>query len=134
MTFGPAFAGQATGLLAARRTEELREATLAAMKRLNLVKAIVSGEFAEEYRKAQPGKILASPIVSRVEESVDSLRAAFRAGRYQALAESAPQYPGFPPKDPRLEPYFALAEELDLPLGIHVGPGPPGAAYGSSPK
>lgn len=31
-------------------------------------------------------------------------------------------------------PYWALAEELDLTVGIHMGPGPPGAAYGAMPK
>ncbi|MEP6765032.1 MAG: amidohydrolase family protein [Gemmatimonadaceae bacterium] len=25
--------------------------------------------------------------------------------------------------------YFALAEELDLPVGIHLGIGPPGVSY-----
>jgi predicted TIM-barrel fold metal-dependent hydrolase len=25
------------------------------------------------------------------------------------------------PDDPKLEPYFALAEELDIPIGIHLG-------------
>jgi predicted TIM-barrel fold metal-dependent hydrolase len=64
---------------------------------------------------------------------VAALRAAFVAGRYQALAEFAPQYAGLAPNDPRLEPYFALAEELDVPLGIHVGLAPPGAAYATAP-
>jgi uncharacterized protein len=134
VTFGPVFAEQITGILAARSTEELREATLAALQRLNVVRAVVSGEFAEVYRKAQPERILASPSTPRLEEPVSSLRAAFAAGRFQALAEFAPQYAGLAPNDPKLEPYFALAEELDVPLGIHVGLGPPGAAYGSNPK
>lgn len=112
-------AGRTTGLLAARSTEELHLATLAAMNRLRVVKAIVSGEFAEQCRKAQPGKIRASPVVARVGESVDSLRTSCRAGCYQALAEFASQYSGLPSNDLRLEPYF-LAEELDVPLGIHV--------------
>lgn len=29
----------------------------------------------------------------------------------------------------RLEPYYALAEELDVPVGIHTGLGPPGTPY-----
>ncbi len=44
-----------------------------------------------------------------------------------------PQYSGLAPNDPSLEPYFALAEELDVPVSIHVGLGPPGAAYAGSP-
>jgi predicted TIM-barrel fold metal-dependent hydrolase len=30
------------------------------------------------------------------------------------------------PADPVLEPYFALAEELDIAIGLHMGEGPPG--------
>ena len=133
-TFGPVFAEQTTGILAARNTAELEQATLDAMDRLNIVKAIVSGGLAEEYRKARPDRILASPLLQGDDEPVASLRAAFKANRYQALAEFAPQYAGLAPNDPKLEPYFALAEELDVPLGLHVGLAPPGAAYSGSPN
>lgn len=61
------------------------------------------------------------------------LREEIRAGRIKALGELAPQYMGISPADPRLEPYWQLAEEFDIPVGIHLGPGPPGAAYDSSP-
>ena len=33
------------------------------------------------------------------------------------------------PNDPRLEPYYALAEELNVPVGIHTGIGPPGTPH-----
>jgi len=45
------------------------------------------------------------------------------------MGELVTQYDGVGPNDPRLEPYWKLAEELDVPVGIHMGPGPPGAAY-----
>src|ERR1700712_3805952 len=32
-----------------------------------------------------------------------------------------------------MEPYWALAEEFDVPVGIHMGPGPPGAVYDANP-
>ena len=61
------------------------------------------------------------------------LRGELRAGRLKGLGELSPQYLGVSPADPALEPYWTLAEEFDVPVGIHMGPGPPGAAYDSSP-
>lgn len=61
--------------------------------------------------------------------SPDSLRALHAAGLVQVLAEVTNQYQGLAPDDPSMEPFWTLAEELDLPVGIHIGPGPPGAPY-----
>jgi hypothetical protein len=61
------------------------------------------------------------------------LRREIEAGRVKAFGEVLLQYMGAAPGDPRMEPYWALAEEFDLPVGIHMGPGPPGVAYESSP-
>ena len=47
----------------------------------------------------------------------------------QAFSEITIQYRGLEPGDPSFEPYLALAEELDIPVGIHIGTGPPGAPY-----
>ncbi|MBA3639617.1 MAG: amidohydrolase family protein [Acidobacteria bacterium] len=56
-----------------------------------------------------------------------------KAGRIKVLGEVQPQYLGLSPGDPRMEPYWQLAAELDIPVGIHMGAGPPGIAYDSSP-
>jgi hypothetical protein len=58
-----------------------------------------------------------------------SLRQAYIDNQYSGMGEIATQLNGIPPNDPRLEPYFALAEELDLPVLIHtegIGPYLPG--------
>lgn len=60
------------------------------------------------------------------------LRGELQAGRVRGLGEMVPQALGMSPQDGRLEPYWQLAEEFDVPVGIHMGPGPPGAAYDSS--
>jgi len=61
------------------------------------------------------------------------LRDELQAGRIRGFGEMSPQYLGMSPDDPRLVPYWALAEEFDIPVGVHMGFGPPGAAYESSP-
>jgi uncharacterized protein len=64
---------------------------------------------------------------------IEWLRAEVKAGRIRVFGEIGAQYLGIAPDDPRLEPYYALAEELDVPMGIHLGIGPPGIAYTSLP-
>ena len=57
------------------------------------------------------------------------LRALHRAGRLRVIGEIMAQYEGVPVDDPRLEPLWALAVELDVPVAIHMGPGEPGQPY-----
>lgn len=61
------------------------------------------------------------------------LRSEVQAGRIRAFGELSPQYPGISPNDPRLDPYWKLAEEFDIPVAIHMGTGPPGVAYDNAP-
>lgn len=60
---------------------------------------------------------------------LNRLREDIEAGRVGALGEITTQFLGLGPSHPALEPYFALAEEYDLPVFIHMGPGTPGTAY-----
>lgn len=61
--------------------------------------------------------------------SPQAMRELHRKGSFSVLAEVLNQYGGIAPDDPRMEPYWALAEELDIPVGIHLGPGAPGEFY-----
>ncbi len=114
--------------------DALRQQSLAQLSKHNML-AVVSGS---EHRvvewKAAGGDRVISAIGNIELPSIAALRAAHKAGHLQVLGEIVAQYDGVPPNDPRLEPYYALAEELDIPVGIHVGPGPPGIAYFASPK
>ena len=124
-----------SGVRAAESTEDLQVKTLAALDTYNVVLAVTSGPRAHAYRVAAPKRIIEG-LGKLWQDGIplDSLRKLFTTGRYQALAEFGPQYDGLAPNAPELEPYFALAEELDVPFGIHIGLGPPGAAYAGRPK
>jgi len=63
---------------------------------------------------------------------VNQLREQIKSGKIKVLGEINAQYLGIAPNDSRLEPYFSLAEEMDVPVGIHLGIGPPGVAYSAS--
>jgi predicted TIM-barrel fold metal-dependent hydrolase len=112
---------------------ELRELSLAALQRYNIVKAVASGpaEVVAQWSDAAPGRVLAGAFVDEQNPLPDpaTLRADIQAGRIHVLGELGLQYRGMAPNDPRLEPYYALAEELDIPVGIHTGIGPAGTPY-----
>jgi predicted TIM-barrel fold metal-dependent hydrolase len=120
---------------AARTSAELRDMSLAALERYNIVKAVTSGpsETVDQWYEAESGRII---VGVHVDEAIplpglEELRADIRAGRVQVLGELCLQYLGMAPNDSLLDPYYALAEELDIPVAIHTGIGPPGTPYDS---
>ena len=52
--------------------------------------------------------------------SVDTVRALLQRGTVHGLGELGFQYAGLRPDDPALDKYFAVAEELDTPVAIHM--------------
>ena len=50
------------------------------------------------------------------------------------MGEIGLQYEGISPSDPSVDSYFALAEELDIPVAIHMGTGGSGRANITVPK
>ena len=115
----------------------LRDRGLAMLERFNML-ALAGGDAAtvEDFRSHAPDRILPSAGFGQADDfpTIDALRKLHAAGKLKAISEITAQYAGIAPDDPKLEPYFALAEELDIPVGIHVGPGPPGTAYFATPR
>ena len=111
--------------------------TLAAMDRLDIVAGVLSGtpERMQAWRAAAPKRFIPGMYFQLDERppSPAELRAAHGKGEFVVFGEVTNQYAGVAPDDPRMEPYWALMEELDVPVGIHIGTGPPGVIYlGSS--
>ncbi|GAB3515291.1 amidohydrolase family protein [Pseudoxanthomonas daejeonensis] len=126
-----AFPGCEKPLLAPSGDQALQDQSIAELRRHNVRRAVLDGtpERVAQWRQAAPGLFLPAVAFGKKKElSTDEMRRLHREGRLQAFAEVAMQYRGLRADDPRYEPYFALAEELDVPVGIHLGEGPPGAA------
>ncbi len=116
------------GAATANHTETLKK-TLEVMDRHNITKAFLSGldpDVVEQWVKAAPGRFIAAPFIFQPgHPGAEDLRQKYEDGFYTGMGEIATQLNGIAPNDPKLEPYFALAEELDLPTLIHTeGIGP----------
>ncbi|HVG23588.1 MAG TPA: amidohydrolase family protein [Thermoanaerobaculia bacterium] len=111
---------------AAKSDAEVLSGTIAAMKKYNVVRAVTSGPLLDQYVAALPERIIPSMITFSGKPSVEELRRELGSGKFAVLGEVASQYRGLGPDDPALDPYFAVAEELNIPVGIHMGMGGPG--------
>ena len=113
------------------------QATLTEMKKYNVVKAVVSNDYQAvlRWKAASPDHIIASYGFNDPSSlDLDFLRREHAGGRLMALGEIGSQYEGLAPNDPMMDPGFALAEELDIPVGIHMGLTKPGGAHDDYPN
>lgn len=126
---------------APKTDKALLDETLAQMRRFNIVSGVIAGdrEIVAKWHAAAPDRFIPAenffvdgkpPPVSRAAE----LEKRVRSGETRVFAEITPQYRGLPPDHPSLEPFYAMAERLDVPVGIHMGYGAPGGPYWLYPK
>ena len=130
----------------AKSNTEAIEAYIAEMDRYNIVLAVGSGrlEMVKEMKEHVLNRFIGgiefpkytSPVNKRIEKwpSLNELRILYESGQLKIMGEITAQYAGVAPNDPKLEPYFALAEELDIPVCLHTGFGPPMSPYMGDPN
>ena len=111
--------------------EEVMQRTFEMMERYNVVTGVFTGSMAllNQWKAAAPDRVIRARGVA----PTDSIRKWASDGTIGVLGEFFFQYGGVSPTDPIVEPYFALAEELDLPIAFHVGFGPPATPYVRGP-
>jgi uncharacterized protein len=127
---------QPKGAATATPEESLRK-TLEAMDRHNIVLGFLSSAdlgIVRDWVAAAPGRFIASPFIEKPGElTPQMLRQEYAAGRLAGMGEIGSQLMGVAPNDPALAPYFALAEEFDVPVLIHTeGIGPPVPGFRSA--
>ena len=119
---------------------EYMKDVLAEMERLN-VTAVVFGDpkSVQKWKGAAPARVIPGTsfqngMAPGQRVALDDLRKDFTSGGFKVMGEIGLQYEGISPSDPSVDAYFALAEELDIPVAIHMGTGGSGRANVIMPK
>jgi hypothetical protein len=112
----------------AKNNEELKDEVVKRIieKNMTMVAFGDPGIMRSWMKEVPEGRII--PGISPGNLTVEQFRDSLESGFYRVMAEVAPQYQGMSPSDISLDPYFAVAEELSIPAGIHMGTGGNGMA------
>ncbi len=115
--------------------DELRQRTLAVMERNNII-GVVAGRQAmvAAWARDAPARVLPSLEPSQADlADADAMTRMFKqakaAGKLAVIGELGMQYDGISVDSPRLEALWKAAEAADVPVAVHMGPGPPGVAH-----
>jgi predicted TIM-barrel fold metal-dependent hydrolase len=126
-------------LLPPSTNEAMVAKTVEILERRNII-GVISGyplERVRRFHEAAPDRLIPAYQLNLGHDtylSADAIRRHVEAGDFEVLGEIENQYVGITPDDERMEPYWALAEELDIPVALHLGEGYPGAPYLGSPN
>jgi predicted TIM-barrel fold metal-dependent hydrolase len=127
-------------LASSKNFDEYMKELVAEWQRLN-VTAVVMGDpkTVKKWMEAAPGRVIPGTSFDGTGADtnfvpVEDLRKSFAQDGFKVMGEVGLQYQGISPSDPSLDKYFALAEELDIPIGIHMGTGGGGRANIALPK
>lgn len=116
-------------VLGAATDKEVMDQTLAMLEKHNIY-AVTSGPFIDDFIKHGGKRIIPGLGFSFSGNfNPDKVNELLSSGKFKVFGEIGIQYNGISPSDSLFEQYAEIAEELDIPIGIHVGPGPPGAPY-----
>jgi hypothetical protein len=129
------------------------EAALARLRAANVVLAATSGpeEYLEQWKRAEPERLLTGPIFPCIEginpnwyqyrcfsDNSDFpdpvvLEEKYTDGTYGIMGELYNQYAGIAYDDPRMDPYYEIAQRHGIPVAFHTHSAPPLTAHRCCP-
>ncbi|GGD95135.1 amidohydrolase family protein [Planktosalinus lacus] len=136
--WGPA-PNPVTGKLSVASAEQHLEETLKMMRRYNVVLGAVSGvseQSGNEWHSKAPGMFLRGIELREPAEFMDeeAFRSNIQNGTLDMLGEVGAQYFGYSPSEQGYYPYYKIAEEEGIPVGIHTGASFPGTPFRCCPN
>jgi predicted TIM-barrel fold metal-dependent hydrolase len=117
-------------MAAAASDSAIRTESIALFRRYNIW-AVTFGslERMEAWKTEGGDRVIPALSFGDADRTPAEYRKLFAEHRFAVFAEIGAQYHGRKLSDEIYEPYFALAEELDIPVGVHLGEGPPGGPH-----
>jgi len=103
------------------------------IKKKNIVYAVISGldrKRQMELKAAMPNTFILGVGSDPLTDGIDSVRNMMKRGDIKVLGELGTQYLGLTLNSPEYDPFMTLAEEFDMPVINHCGPGLPGGSSG----
>lgn len=128
------------GIKGSTNAEAHRKETLAAFRKFNIVKAVVSGspESVENWAMKDSNHIVIRGILmfAPKDYGIDTVEfeKMIRDKKIEVFGEIAPYYGGTILSDSIWQPYLRICEKYDIPVAVHTGGGDPGGTYSWSPK
>lgn len=122
-------AGELHELEPISRDAMIRE-SLAVMNELNIVHAITSGPdplVVMKWHDVDPQRFIPAlqvPSANHDQDYLDAIRKMITSGQIAVLGEIALQYEGISASHAAYEAFFSIADNLDVPVAVHLGPGP----------
>jgi len=116
---------------APKSQKDYENQVLALLKKYNIY-AFTSGDdsLLQNWEVREPERILPGKFIESPKQvNMDELRQEIKDKKWDAIGEVVTQYAGLPANDPSIDPLYTLAEQMDVPLCLHMGFGPAGAAY-----
>lgn len=128
------------GIKGSSDAETHRLETFVAFKKLNIVKAMVSGnpESVENWVESDSeNRILKGILMFSPEDygmTIQKFEQMIIDKKIEVFGELAPYYSGGTLSDAIWQPYLRICEQYDIPVAVHTGGGDPGGTYSWSPK
>lgn len=131
-----------TTLASPKNNVEHIKAVLEQIEKYNIVLTYASGNFEslDSINKKYPGKFLPSFEIFPTKEMLkdeallNKLKSRIKNGDIRGIGEVLNFYTGVAPNDPVLDTLYRIAEENNLPIGLHFGPGPPSSQLTNFPN
>jgi predicted TIM-barrel fold metal-dependent hydrolase len=128
------------GVKGASDAQSHRLETVAAFKKLNIVKAAVSGnpDSVEEWAKNDTENMVIRGILMYSPDdygmTIQKFEQLVKDKKIEIFGEVAPYYSGGTLSDSIWQPYLKICEQYDIPVAVHTGGGDPGGTYSWSPQ